>query len=446
VELPAHAGGSSGRREGNQAYHRQAEVHGSFRQQAQQLREKAQSTFRGGLEEIGVLKICLVTWEYPPRIVGGIARYSRGLARALAARGNEVHVVTLDFPGSPSYELDGQANIHRVRCEVGNPNFLVWVFLFNHFFEKKIGELNRNIGGFDVIHMNDWMTAPVAVAAKHTLGKTLVATVHSTEMGRSQGIHSPDSHTIHGMEWWLTYEASRVIVCSKSMMDEVSQGFNLPTEKLDTVNNAIDVEKFKQHVDREAVRSRFGLSSNDQVVLFVGRLTPQKGLDYLIRAIPIVASRHPRVRLLMVGDGWMRTELEQTASALPDRWRFIFTGHIPDNQLSEAFGCADVFVVPSVYEPFGIAALEGMAAGVPVVVSKVGGLAEIVEHDRTGVHVYPRDPGSIAWGIDRVLSDRSYVERLVHNAREVVQDTYTWEAVADRTLRVYGRALEAVVR
>ncbi|MDH5363275.1 MAG: glycosyltransferase family 4 protein [Aigarchaeota archaeon] len=392
------------------------------------------------------MNICFITWEYPPRIVGGIARYSGGLARTLAAKGNEVHVLTLDFPGSPSYEVDGGANIHRVRCEVGNPNFLVWVFLFNHFLEKEIGELDRNIGGFDVIHMNDWMTAPVAIAAKHTLERTLVATMHSTEIGRSQGIHSADSYTIHGMEWWLTYEASRVIVCSKSMIDEVSRAFNLPAGKLDAVNNAIDVEKFKQYVNREAVRARFGFSPDDDVVLFVGRLTPQKGLGYLIKAIPTVTYGHPKVRLLVVGDGWMRSELEEAASALPDKWRIIFTGYIPDNELLQVFRCADVFVVPSVYEPFGIAALEGMAAGVPVVVSKVGGLAEIVEHDRTGVHVYPRNPDSIAWGIDRVLSDRSYAERLVNKAREVIERGYTWDAVADKTLRIYERALGAVTR
>lgn len=390
------------------------------------------------------MKICFITWEYPPRIVGGIARYSRGLARALAARGNEVHVVTLDFPGSPSYELDGEAKIHRVRCEVGNPNFLVWVFLFNHFFQKKIGELDREIAGFDLIHMNDWMTAPVSIAAKHILRKTLVATMHSTETGRSQGMRSADSYTIHGMEWWLTYEASRVIVCSVSMKDEVSRTFNLPLAKLDTVNNAIDTEKFKSHVDTEAVRTRFGLSSSDEVVLFLGRLTPQKGLDYLIRAMPMVASRHPKVRLLVVGDGWMRSELEQAAFALLDRRQFIFTGYLPDSELAQAFRCADVFVVPSVYEPFGIAALEGMAAGVPVVVSKVGGLAEIVEHDRTGVHVYPRNPRSIAWGIHRVLSDQGYVKSLVDNATRVIESTYTWDAVADKTLQVYERALGAV--
>lgn len=392
------------------------------------------------------MKICFITWEYPPRIVGGIARYSRGLARALAARGNEVHVVTLDFPGSPSYELDGEAKIHRVRCEVGNPNFLVWVFLFNHFFQKKIGELDREIAGFDLIHMNDWMTAPVSIATKHILRKTLVATMHSTETGRSQGMRSADSYTIHGMEWWLTYEASRVIVCSVSMKDEVSQTFNLPLAKLDTVNNAIDTEKFKPHVDTEAVRARFGLSSTDEVVLFLGRLTPQKGLEYLIRAMPMVASRHPKVRLLVVGDGWMRSELEQAAFALLDRRRFIFTGYLPDSELAQVFRCANVFVVPSVYEPFGIAALEGMAAGVPVVVSKVGGLAEIVEHDRTGVHVYPRNPRSIAWGIHRVLSNQGYVKSLVDNATRVIQSTYTWDAVADKTLQVYERALGAVAR
>ena len=98
---------------------------------------------------------------------------------------------------------------------------------------------------------------------------------------------------------------------------------------------------------------------------------------------------------------------------------------------------ADVLVIPSIYEPFGIVALEGMAAGVPVVASKVGGLAEVVEHDRTGILVYSRNPESVAWGVDRILSDPGHARWLTENAREMIQKTYSWEAIAKKTMKVY---------
>jgi glycosyltransferase involved in cell wall biosynthesis len=103
---------------------------------------------------------------------------------------------------------------------------------------------------------------------------------------------------------------------------------------------------------------------------------------------------------------------------------------------------ADVLVVPSIYEPFGIVALEGMATGVPVVASNVGGLSEVIEHDKTGLFVYPKNPASIAWGIDKVLSDPDHAKRLTENAKEKLHNAYSWEAVAMKTVDVYRKVVE----
>jgi len=386
------------------------------------------------------MKICMLTWEFPPRIVGGIARHCYGLAKALAQYGHEVHVITLDFPGTPSYEEMDGLRVYRTAVELGHPSFITWVLLFNHFMEKKAANVSHLVK-FDLVHIHDWLTAQVGISLKHHLRKPMVLTVHSTEHGRS-GLNNPDSYTIDGIEWWATYEASRVIVTSEFMKREVCGHFRLPQGKVEVIPNAIEVTKFSISVDRESVRLRYGVRHNEKLVLSVGRLVPQKGIEYFIQAIPLIVGKHPDTKFIIVGDGWMRNHLEELSRSTGCRQRIRFTGFIPDSELRELMMSSDVLVVPSVYEPFGIVALEGMAAGVPVVASQVGGLAEIIEHDRTGVFVYPRSPESIAWGVDYVLSNPDHSKWLARNAWENVRRVYSWEAAAKRTIKIYEEVVK----
>ena len=386
------------------------------------------------------VKVAMITWEYPPRIVGGIAKHCEGLAEALVNQGHEVHVFTLDFPGAPEYEETRGLRIYRCKSEVGHPNFLTWVLLFNHFIEKRIANVSQAVD-FDILHLHDWLTAPACIAARHFSGKPVVFTAHSTENGRS-GLHTPDSYTIDGLEWWATYEAQKIIVTSNSMKHEVSGHFRVPWEKLDIIPNAIDQSRYEVGVDRWAVRSRFGVQPHEKLILCVGRLVPQKGIEHFIHSTQMVSQRYPESKFVIAGDGWYRDHLEQEANATGQRFRITFTGFVPDSDLVALTKSADVMVVPSIYEPFGIVALEGMAAGVPVVASQIGGLMEFLENDRTGILVYPGNPKSIAWGIDRVLSDPDHAKWITRNAQEALQKTYTWEAVAKKTSEVYEGVIE----
>jgi glycosyltransferase involved in cell wall biosynthesis len=172
---------------------------------------------------------------------------------------------------------------------------------------------------------------------------------------------------------------------------------------------------------------------------------PQKGIEYLIQAVPNVAWRHPETKFAIVGEGWYRDHLQYLAGTTGQAWRINFTGFIPDHELIALTMSADVLVMSSIYEPlmssiyepFGIVALEGMAAGVPVVASQVGGLAEIIEHDKTGILVHPRNPDSISWGINNVLSNQDHARWLAENAKEKIQKTYSWEAIAKKTVKLY---------
>jgi len=377
----------------------------------------------------------MLTWEYPPRIVGGISRHCEGLARALSHQGHEVHVVTLDLPGIPYYEEIDGVKIYRTAAELGHPNFITWTLLFNHFLEKKMADISRKVE-YDVLHVHDWLTAPSGISFKHFLNKPMILTVHSTEYGRSS-LHSPDSYAIDGIEWWATFEANKIIVTTEFMRREVCDHFHVPWEKVEIVPNGIDLRKFPESVDREAVRRRYGIHAHEKLVLCVGRLVPQKGVEYLIKAVPLMVQRHHEAKFIIVGDGWQKSHLESLARSTEQGWKISFTGFVPDSELVALLMSADVLVVPSIYEPFGIVAIEGMAAGVPVVATQIGGLGEIIEHDRTGILVYSRNPESIAWGVDRVLSDPNHSRWLVQNAIEKVQKTYSWEAIAMKTIKVY---------
>jgi glycogen(starch) synthase len=382
-----------------------------------------------------------LTWEFPPRVVGGIARHCEGLAKALVQQNHEVHLFTLDFPGSPNYEEMDGIKVYRASTELGHPNFLTWVLLFNHFLAKRMADVSQSVD-FDVIHVHDWLAAFSGISFKHYMKKPMVLTVHSTEIGRAQGLHSPDSFSINGIEWWAMYEADRVIVCSQSMKNEICGHFNLPCDKVDIIPNAIDETKYQTSVDRGSVRQRYGVGYGEKLILCVGRLVPQKGTEYFIRAIPHIAKRYPEAKFIIVGEGWSRDILESEARASGHGGKIQFTGFASDQEVINLMTSADVLVVPSVYEPFGIVALEGMATGVPVVASQVGGLSEVIEHDHTGLFVYPKSPESIAWGIDRILSDPDHAKWLTENAKEKLHNAYSWEAVAMKTVEVYRKVVE----
>jgi glycosyltransferase involved in cell wall biosynthesis len=382
----------------------------------------------------------MLTWEYPPRIVGGISRHVEGLSTALASMGHEVHVITLDFPGAQKEEQRGSLYLHRVSVDLPAPDFHSWVLLFNHVFEKRAGQLAKEYGPPDVVHSHDWLTVSSGVDIKHLLRTPLVMTFHSTEASRSGNSKSAESAMVEGLEWWGSFEAARVIAVSSWMRDEVVSLFKIPRAKAVEIPNAVDLGKFEMEVDTSATRRRWGVGDGGKLITAVGRLTAQKGFDNLIRAYPAIRQAVPSSRLLVVGEGYMRSELEGLAAQLRVRDSTAFAGFIDDADLVRVLKSSDVVAVPSRFEPFGIIALEAMAAGAPVVVSKVGGLAEIVEDSVDGLQVDPENPGSIAEAAVRILSDRGLASRLAEKGRAKAK-AYSWEGAAVKTLEAYEGAM-----
>jgi glycosyltransferase involved in cell wall biosynthesis len=385
----------------------------------------------------------MLTWEFPPRIIGGISPHVYYLSRSLARNGVKVFVVTCDFPGAPQHEVLDGVEVYRVDSYRNpSPDFSTWVYLMNVNMQKEAATIIKNLDeNIDVLHAHDWLVATAGIGLKHVFRKPLFATIHSTEIGRRNGIHLDHERMIHETEAWLTYEAWKVICCSDYMISHVRWAFGLPPDKQVMIPNGVNTDVYAetQSKDLTQFRRRFALPS-EKIVLFVGRLVYEKGVHVLVNAIPKVLEK-VNAKTVIVGNGYMKEQISSIIKGLGIDQKVMFTGFIDDGTLRKLQTCADVSVVPSLFEPFGIVALEAMAAKSPVVVSDTGGLAEIVDHDVDGIKVYTNSPDSLAWGITRVLTDERNANRLRSNAYKKIQEKYNWDRIAKQTKDVYRTVL-----
>ena len=390
------------------------------------------------------LTVMMLTWEFPPRIIGGISPHVYHLSKSLAKNGVKVYVVTCDFPGAPQHEIVDGVEVFRVDSYKNpSPNFATWVYLMNVNMQKEAAALVNRLGGeVDIFHAHDWLVANAGIGLKHVFRKPLLATVHSTEIGRRNGIHFDYERMIHETEAWLTYEAWKVICCSNYMVSHVRWAFGLPEDKLVMVPNGVNIQEYtrNENADLRQFRRKFALPE-EKLVLYVGRLVYEKGIHVFVNAVPKILGKVD-AKFVVVGNGYMRDPLSNLVKSMGLAHKVMFTGFVDDETLKNLQRCADVSVVPSLFEPFGIVALEAMAAKSPVVVSDTGGLSEIVEHDVNGVKVYPENPDSLAWGITKVLLDKKYANWIRDNAYKKVLEKYDWDKISRQTKTVYQAVLK----
>ncbi|MHB1126108.1 MAG: 1,4-alpha-glucan branching protein domain-containing protein [Bacillota bacterium] len=381
------------------------------------------------------LSVLMLSWEFPPKAVGGLARHVEGLARALATQGLEIHVVTCAHGEAPGYEQRGALHIHRVEtfgC-IDTLGFLNWITQLNFAMLTRVSELVRAGYDFQLIHAHDWLVAFAARSLKNKLGIPLVLTIHATEHGRNQGIHNQTQGYIHNVETWATAEAGKVICCSQYMQEEISRLFNPPRDKVSVIPNGVEVAALSGTVDRALTDYR----GTGRTVFFVGRLVPEKGVQTLIQAIPLILESVPRVRFVIAGEGPYRQILLELARSLEVEEHLIFHGFVDDLLRNDLYSQADVAVFPSLYEPFGIVALEAMASGTPVVVSDTGGLAEIVEDGVDGLKITPGDATSLAQAVLKILLSPALASVLGRRGREKVISRYGWTSISEKTQEVY---------
>ena len=387
------------------------------------------------------MKILMLTWEYPPRIVGGIARVVNDLSKRLIKDGHEVTVVTYREGNAPYFEDDKGVKVYRIDNYMINPNnFIDWIMQMNFNMVAKASEIIANEGKFDVIHAHDWLVAYAAKTLKNSYDIPIVSTIHATESGRNSGIHDETQRYINDTEWMLTYESTEVIVNSNYMKRELQSLFGLPFEKINVVPNGINVNMFSG-VERDYDFRRQYALDNEKIILFMGRLVYEKGVQHLISAMPKILSGYHDAKLVIAGKGGMTDELKAQVNSMGIGSKVYFTGYMDSKQVCKMYKCADVSVFPSTYEPFGIVALEAMLSGTPVVVSDIGGLNEIVTHGENGMKSYAGNPNSIADSILALLYNPQLSQEVVKKAKNMVKNEYNWAKIAQDTHFTYQKAI-----
>ncbi|MFT4048855.1 MAG: glycosyltransferase family 4 protein [Solirubrobacterales bacterium] len=387
-----------------------------------------------------------MSWEYPPLIEGGLARHVRKLSENLVELGVEVHVLTRGDGSAPEEAVLNGVNVHRVR-EPERPRdlgeFVTWIEHMNTDM-LSAGITLSDEYDFDVVHGHDWLVATACDHLAKRFEVPLVMTIHATEYGRHQGWvdKHPQSH-IHGVEKWIVNRADGVIACSSYMREHIADIYAIEESAVAVIPNGIDPSDLQPVGDLEEMRASFA-APDEKLVLLVGRLVYEKGFQVALEALPKMIDEVGNLRFLIAGSGTHEEELKKQAEELGLMQHGTFVGWIGDDVLHSLYRIADLTIVPSIYEPFGLVALEAMASGCPCIVADVGGLREVVPNERVGLRFTSRDSGELATMASKVLTDDELRDRLIAEASEHVL-TFDWLDIARQTLSLYRETVDAAV-
>jgi glycogen(starch) synthase len=398
-------------------------------------------------------RVLILSWEYPPVIEGGLARHVRKLAEALVRQGVCVDVLARGVGGDDDLtprrvEDSGGVSVHRVR-EPSWPRdldrFVAWVERMN-LDMLAAGEALAQERSYDLVHGHDWLVGKAAAELADRLQVPYVTTIHATEHGRHQGwVDKPPQSHIHSVERWMARRADAVIVCSYYMRGHVADIFDIDEGRVAVIPNGVDPSELRPTGDLQALRREFA-APQEKLVLLVGRLVYEKGFQLALDALPDVIRQVGNVRFLVAGSGTHEEELKAQAARLGLSEHGTFLGWIGDDVLHSLYRIADLCVVPSIYEPFGLVALEAMASGCPCIVADTGGLCEVVPvGERVGLRFNGGDAEHLGVMIERLLVDEQLRDRLVTEASEHVL-RFDWDDIAARTRGIYDGLQELTPR
>jgi glycogen(starch) synthase len=390
------------------------------------------------------MKVLMVSWEYPPVVIGGLGRHVHHLATALAAEGHEVVVLSRRPSGTdPSTHPSTEKIAEGVRVVAAaqdphefdfGPDMMAWTLAMGHSMVRAGLALKNRRGDRawrpDVVHAHDWLVAHPAIALAEYFDVPLVSTIHATEAGRHSGwVSGRISRQVHAVESWLVRESDSLITCSASMRDEITELFGPGLAEIRVIRNGIDAALWP-FAPR---RPRKGPAQ----LLYLGRLEHEKGIHDAIAALPRIRRTHPGTTLTIAGGGTQQHWLVEQARKHKVLKAVTFVGPRDHEELVRLLHTADAAVLPSHYEPFGIVALEAAATGIPLITSNVGGLGEAVINGQTGMSFAPRDIAGLAAAVRVVLDDPDAAQQRAIAARDRLTSDFDWHTVAGETAQVY---------
>jgi glycosyltransferase involved in cell wall biosynthesis len=410
------------------------------------------------------MKLAVLVYEYPPKIVGGLGTYAAEITRKFVLMDNDVTVFTMnDDAGSlPTREIWRGMEIHRpLHIDISDSlpdvvadDIIKWgrginmfskILVYNYLSASKlVNELIRKENfKYDIIVAHDWLSAIGGMIVKREVDLPFAFHVHSTEKGRTLG---NGSEVVSNIELHGAKTADLIVTVSYAMKDELTK-LGFPKDKIQVAYNGVDPQKYNPETvsaeQTQKVRALYEIKDDELMILFIGRLVGVKGVDKLIMAMPHILEKIPKAKLVIVGIGDLQEYLANLVKTmrLSDYVKFRFE-FIPEEERILHYAACDVAVFPSLYEPFGIVVLEAMSMERPVVVGAVGvsGMREIVipmGDEQCGYHINPSNPTDIAWGITSTLENPEKRKWLGKNGRRRVLNEFTWDIIAEKTLALY---------
>lgn len=390
----------------------------------------------------GAARIMVLATEYPPARGYGLARYASESAEALATLGHEVHVVTCNFcEGRRGYAQNG-VRVHDMSEALPIRHFH-WVgdaVLNNVRLLDRAAEVADQHGPFDALISHDWLAGHAAKALRGMLDAPWILVMHDTEVGKRANRLSADQAYVAQMEEWCCRHADRLLTTSAFMAKELQAVYKTPAGNIDVVSCGVTPQRFESPTNVADFRGLFA-GPDEKLIVYAGRLSPMKGVEDLLAAFEKILRSGIQARLVLAGEGVLRPELEKRCHAAHMADRVFLPGSLGDKVLGALYRAAEVAVLPSRYEPFGLAAIEAASLGVPVVATKVGGLAEIVQRSRGSIHGVPAaNPPGLARAILNVLRDPERAGKLAEQAKDHVRRTYSWAEVARVTASAICKA------
>ncbi|MFC3882920.1 glycosyltransferase [Bacillus songklensis] len=385
------------------------------------------------------LNILMLSWEFPPLVVGGLSRHVFDLSRALAKQGHHVVVMTTFVEGLPAYEKFQGVHVYRVlSLQPHHSDFFAWVNSLNAAMVRESLILCKKIK-FHLVHAHDWLVGSAAQIIHKQLNIPLISTIHATEHGRNNGIHTTLQKTVHEKEKRLIHHSQAVIVCSEYMKNELVDLFYVSPKKISVFPNGIDAQMFLAQCQSFNIHKKYELSSDSPIVFSIGRIVYEKGFHILIEAAEFVIRKIPNVRFVIAGKGPLLHEYRELVKEKRLGGHVQFIGYITDEERNHLLDLCNVVVFPSLYEPFGIVALEGMIVGKPTVVTDTGGLQAIVEDGVSGVKVRPSDAQHLAEQIIFLLKNEEWANQLGKNGKKRAETMFSWDQIARDTTRLFER-------
>jgi glycogen(starch) synthase len=382
------------------------------------------------------LKLLILCWEYPPNVIGGLSRHVHGLSVRLAEMGHELHVLTAGNGELPLFETKDMVHIHRVHpLNDHDADFLSWIGGLNLAITHKVEELSQKIQ-FDLIHAHDWLLGSAAIVLKEILAIPLISTIHATEHGRNNGIHTEIQQFIHEKEQQLITESDQLIVCSPFMKENLQTVFGVSNDRISILPNGIEVQSVS--LDYKEI---FPELRDKKYIFSIGRIVREKGFDTIIDAAAAAKEKGQDLFFVIAGNGPM-LEVYRALIAERNLEDYIqFIGYVTDDQRNALITGCEMAVFPSYYEPFGIVALETMVLGKPTIVSNTGGLKGLVKHMKSGLLMIPKDAESLLQQVNFLAENRKTALEIGRRGSEIAKGMYSWKRISSETSRLFEDTL-----